>query len=223
MAFKRRSKISTKYSASMLSEFEPGSRNKVLKNLLAIKTVREMEDAELIGYMKAERELVHHFSHQHRFCVQDVNRIHQTFLGWIYPWAGSFRHVNLSKGGFTFASAFAISSAMRDFQRHCLAENTPCQGSDMDGIARKIAIVHVELLLIHPYREGNGRTARLLATLMSYQAGQPGIDFGFIGSSGREFERYVGAIQAGLDRDYQLMWEIVMKALRRGEDLAGRT
>ena len=34
-----------------------------------------------------------------------------------------------------------------------------------------IAKVHAELLLIHPFREGNGRTARILANLMSRKAG----------------------------------------------------
>ncbi len=33
--------------------------------------------------------------------------------------------------------------------------------------------VHEELVLIHPFREGNGRVARLLSTLMAFQAGLP--------------------------------------------------
>jgi cell filamentation protein len=204
-----------------LDESEPGSRGKILRNLLAIKTIREMEDAELLGYMEAERRLLGHFGPQHTFSIEDVDLVHKLFLGRIYPWAGTFRNVNLSKAGFTFATAFAIPSAMRDFERYTLAENTPCRGSSLIEVAEKIAIVHTELLLIHPYREGNGRTARLLATLMAYQAGQPGLDFGFIGSRGKQFVAYVGAIQAGLDRDYRHMRQLVLKALRRGQRLAG--
>ena len=112
---------------------------------------------------------------------------------------------------------------MRELEQYTLAKNTPCGGSSLFAVAEKIAIVHVELLLIHPYREGNGRTARLLATLLAYQAGLPGIDFGFIGSRGKQFVAYVGAIQAGLDRDYRQMRDIVLKALRRGQRLAGST
>ena len=40
------------------------------------------------------------------------------------------------------------------------------------------AAVHAEPILIHPFREGNGRCARLLATLMGLQAGLPALDFG---------------------------------------------
>jgi cell filamentation protein len=189
----------TKYLGGRLDESEPGSRGRVLKNLLAIKTIRELEDAEILGYMEAERKLLGHFGSRHPFSIEDINLIHKLFLGRIYPWAGTFRNVNLSKGGFTFATAFAIPSAMRDLERYALAKNTPCGGSNLFAVAEKIAIVHAELLLIHPYREGNGRTARLLATLMAYQAGLPGIDFGFIGSRGKQFEAYVGAIQAGVE------------------------
>jgi hypothetical protein len=34
-------------------------------------------------------------------------------------------------------------------------------------------IVHAELVLIHPFRDGNGRCARLLSTLMGVHAGLP--------------------------------------------------
>jgi hypothetical protein len=37
---------------------------------------------------------------------------------------------------------------------------------------------------------------------MAYQAGQPGIDFGFIGGRGKEFQGYVSAIQAGMRQAY---------------------
>ncbi|EAT59660.1 Fic family protein [Chlorobium ferrooxidans] len=38
----------------------------------------------------------------------------------------------------------------------------------------KTVLVHLELLFIHPYREGNGRTAKLVATLMAKFHHHPG-------------------------------------------------
>jgi len=43
-----------------------------------------------------------------------------------------------------------------------------------------MAVVHVELVLIHPFRDGNGRVARILSILMGLQAGLPALDFGDI-------------------------------------------
>lgn len=43
--------------------------------------------------------------------------------------------------------------------------------------ALALAETHAELMLIHPFRDGNGRLGRLLATLMALQAGLPVLDF----------------------------------------------
>jgi cell filamentation protein len=205
-----------KYLADGADGFQPGSRGKLLKNLLGITRIRDMEDAELDGYMSAERELLGIFDKDHRFDLDNLNLIHKKFLGKIYSWAGEYRSVNLSKGGFVFATAIAIHRGlMKDFEKKVLFVHTPCSGKILEEIALHIATVHVEFLLIHPYREGNGRTARLLATLMAYQAGLPGIDFGFIRSRGKEFDRYISAIQAGLRQNYKPMQQIILKALKR--------
>jgi cell filamentation protein len=83
----------------------------------------------------------------------------------------------------------------------------------MDEIVKAIAIVHTELLLIHPFREGNGRAARLLAILMALQAGLPPLDFG--GIKGRKRQEYFAAVQAGLDRNYTPMEKVFNAVIRR--------
>lgn len=202
-----------KYAASSVDAFQTGSRGKVLKNKLNIVRVRDMEDAELAGYQKAERTLIREYTARHKFTIRDIDYVHKLFLGDIYDWAGRYRDVNLSKGGFPFAAAMAIPGTMKVFERKFLARYTPCRGDSLEEIAKSIATVHVEFLLIHPYREGNGRTARLLATLMAYQAGLAGLDFGFIGGRGKEFDRYVASIHAGLEENYKPMTAIMMRAI----------
>jgi cell filamentation protein len=204
-----------KYLAEGVGDFQPGSRKRVLRNKLNIVRVRDIEDAELAAYLKAEQVLIGKYTADHTFAVEDIDHIHRLFLGDIYEWAGRYRNVNLSKRSFPFASAMAIPQSMREFERRILGKHTPCRGETVDAIAEPIAIVHVEFLLIHPYREGNGRTARLLATLMAYQAGMPGLDFGFIGSRGGEFDRYVAAIHAGLSENYRPMATIMRRAITR--------
>jgi cell filamentation protein len=66
---------------------------------------------------------------------------------------------------------------MVELEKGPLHQYTPCRVTAMDEIVRAIAIVHTELLLIHPFRDGNGRTARLLAILMALQAGLPPLNF----------------------------------------------
>lgn len=71
----------------------------------------------------------------------------------------------------------------------------------------------MELVLIHPFREGNGRIARLLSVLMALQTGLPPLDFSDL--IGIEREGYFAAIRAGLDRDYSSMESIFSRVIER--------
>ena len=79
-----------RYDASHLSEgqSEPGSRGKVLKNLLCIRGKREMDEAEAREQLRALRELVAIYDEAHVFTAADIREIHRTWLGPIYSWAG---------------------------------------------------------------------------------------------------------------------------------------
>jgi cell filamentation protein len=92
---------------------------------------------------------------------------------------------------------------MDDFEKRVLKRYTPCIFDDQECVVEALAVVHTELLLIHPFREGNGRLARLLAVCMALQAGLPLLDFS--GLEGERREEYFAAVRAGLDRNYQPM------------------
>ena len=207
-----------RYDVSGLVEaqFEPGSRGQVLKNLSGIKSKREMDAVEEREQFRALEELIRIYGSEHRFTEADICNIHKIWLGPIYTWAGRYRQVNLTKGDLPFAAARQIPRLMSEFEKGPLREFTPCRFSSLDEAARALAIVHAELILIHPFREGNGRVARLLAHLMVAQAGLPLLDFSdFIG---RKHRTYFGAVRAGLDRNYKPMENmfsgLIDKALR---------
>jgi len=80
--------------------------------------------------------------------------MHQLWLGNLYSWAGNYRQVNISKGNFGFAVARVIPEMMQTFEFKQLAKYTPCQFEDHGDVANALAEVHVELMLIHPFRGG---------------------------------------------------------------------
>jgi len=51
----------------------------------------------------------------------------------------------------------------------------PVDYEDSKNLIEDIAIVHCELIHIHPFREGNGRTARIFADLMTNRAEYPSL------------------------------------------------
>lgn len=208
-------KTTGRYDVSKLVEaqFEPGSRRRVLKNLLGIVRKREMDRMEAQEQLRAVHELIKIYGKRHRFTAADICRIHKIWLGNIYPWAGKYRKVNLTKDNFTFAAANQIPRLMAEIEKGPLREFTPCRFDAIKKIARALAVIHTELVLIHPFRDGNGRVARLLATLMALQAGLPPLDFSSL--RGQKRKEYFAAIRAGLDRDYKPMEDIFSAVIRK--------
>ncbi|NHQ59663.1 cell filamentation protein Fic [Chlorobium sp. BLA1] len=162
-----------------------------MKNLLGLKSKKEIDDAEVAAYARAFQFTMHNFAADQQLSMADIDAIHQAFFGSIYSWAGRHRVVNLSKEGFTFPAARFLTQSLETFEETILKPNTPCSGTQEEVLA-KTALVHLELLFIHPFREGNGRTARLVATLMAVQAGYNGFDWSVIE---KRFDEYVSAIQ----------------------------
>ena len=200
------------------AEFEPGSRGRVLRNLLGIRSAREMAAAESEALYAATQRLIDDTAPDQRFTAEDVCRMHRLWLGDIYPWAGQYRSVNIAKGDFMFAAAGRIPSLMEQFEQGPLDRSTPCR-AEADIAAEALAVVHAEVVLIHPFREGNGRCARILSTLMGLQAGLPPLDF--TGIEGRGKARYIAAIHAALGRDYEPMRSIFERLIARTQRAAG--
>ena len=102
----------------------------------------------------------------------------------------------MGKGDFQFATAGLIPDLMQTFESRFLVPMACQEGMDDDALIESLAVIHVELVLIHPFREGNGRLARLLAVIMALQAGRPILDFSWLD---QHKPVYFAAVQAGLD------------------------
>jgi hypothetical protein len=113
----------------------------------------------------------------------------------------------------TFAAASQVARLMEECERGPLREFTPCRFDTIEKTVKALAVVHTELVLIHPFRDGNGRVARLLATLMALQAELPPLDFGSL--KGYRRKAYYAAIRAGLDRDDKPMEDVFNGVIRK--------
>lgn len=203
-----------KYDAVGLeAQTEPGSRGHVLRNRLGITRVRDMNEAESQALLIAQDAALDRYGPDHRFTATDVSDLHRLWLGPIYDWAGQYRRVNIGKAGFQFAHAPLIPRLMAEFERGPLARHTPCHPGDDAAVAAALAEVHAELIIIHPFREGNGRLARLLTLLMALQAGLPPLDFGPLGGRGRS--AYIGGIHAAVGGDYRPLAAAFVRVIER--------
>lgn len=212
---KKQLKSGKKYETSGLidAQYESGSHGRVLKNLLGITKKREMDKREYQEQVRTLENLIKIYGMNHVFKEKDICRMHMIWLGRTYSWAGQYRQVNMTKGDFTFAASHVISLLMRELEKGPLKEFTPCQFTNPKEIVHALAVVHTELVLIHPFREGNGRLARLVAILMGLQAQLPPLDFG--GLTGKKREEYFAAVRAGLSKNYTPMEKIFNSIIKR--------
>ena len=178
----------------------------MLPNLLNLQDKETIDLSEFEGFLLTELSLTEKLSGRTKFTVKYIKGIHKLALGHLYSFAGKYRTVNMTKGGFLFPSAQYIAYNMDVFEKEILS-CLPNRYESKEVLIKDIARVHGELLFIHPFREGNGRTARLLANLMVRKQGYEGLNFELIDN--KLFPRYVAAVQAVADKDYSKIERII--------------
>lgn len=165
----------------------------VLDNLMNITDIKEIERQEAMGFIKANLFLLQSLSKETQFDIDYILDIHKKSLGHLYSFAGKLRDVDMSKGGFAFPSAMHLQNSMKMFYKDILSKLKNSYSSKEEFI-EDVAMVHAELLFIHPFREGNGRTARLLANLMCHKAGYGSLAFEKLDND-EMFKKYIVAVQ----------------------------
>ena len=78
-----------------------------------------------------------------------LQAIHRYLFEDIYEFAGEIRKVNMAKGNFRFAPLMYLDAALKNIDK--------MPQSDFDEMIEK----YVEMNIAHPFREGNGRSARI--------------------------------------------------------------
>ena len=85
--------------------------------------------------------------------------IHNYLFEDIYPFAGKLREENISKGEFRFASFEYVEPELERILEQLKKENF-LEGTSKKQLAERLAYYLSELNVLHPFREGNGRTNR---------------------------------------------------------------
>lgn len=123
----------------------------VMENKLGISDEHELaRQEELITKKRAcelfEKGLIDDFGVG---TFRGLAHIHAYLFGDIYDFAGKVRSVDMSKGGFRFASVLYLEAALDSVEK--------MPQSTFDEIVAK----YVEMNVVHPFREGNGRAMRI--------------------------------------------------------------
>ena len=151
----------------------------VLINKLGIKDQSELDAVEkqitLLRGIQAEQQT------EFRNVDFDFYKgLHRLLFGDLYDWAGCLRTINISKKGTVFCDHSQLKEVgTKKFER--LEKNGFLLGMPDGSFFDELTDFYHDMNMLHPFREGNGRTLRLFITLLVRNTGRD-IDFAKCGS-----------------------------------------
>lgn len=140
-----------------------------LINGLDITDTQLLNDAEARFSAAAYAELIQ-APVEPTFDLQHLCSIHRHLFGDVYPWAGEPRRTEIGKGGKLFLPYRLISEKAREVFDELHAERL-LLGLPINEFALRAGYYLGRINALHPFREGNGRTQRILLDQLAEQAG----------------------------------------------------
>lgn len=104
------------------------------------------------------------------FDVDHWKAIHRHVFQDVYEWAGEFRTVNIGKDGHGFAPESQLEEYANEILGQVRAANM-FAGRDRAGVVDGLMNTLQAVNIIHPFREGNGRSQRVLTEHIAQHAG----------------------------------------------------
>jgi cell filamentation protein len=147
-----------------------------------------------------------------------VQQLHGELLGAIYPFAGKWREVSLHKGDGPTKWPLprgGIAPQMELLQRDVFSRS-PFLSDDDDKVFRFVSEVMGEFLAIHPFREGNGRTAFIISNLLLMQNNLLPLD---VYDRRADQERYYAACEAArIHKNYAPLAQLIAEWEQAAQD-----
>ena len=140
----------------------------------------------------------------HQIIVQETDR----------EWAGRYRNANVIIGGAKHAppDALAVPHQMRDLMAWLNSEKHQAH------IIELSALLHHKLAYIHPFFDGNGRTARLAMNLFLMQAGYP-----LVVILKNDRKKYYDVLAQADSGKYEPLVKFIAQAVERSLDIYLKT
>jgi len=145
-----------------------------------------------------------------------IKQLHMVSFGWIFPdWAGKFRIVQVVFSGKEAAPYYEVPELVvnlcRDLEERLLHLPKIDNNSYITDVVSLLAWFQHGFVLIHPFKDYNGRTARMLTSLILFYLDMPPIEL----QADTELDRikYLNAMREADNGDYSLLENLIGKAM----------
>jgi cell filamentation protein len=190
-------------------------QGRVLVNKLGITRLRQLQIREEEGLVDCYQRMIKRVRFDTPLSNALICEIHREIFGELFEWAGKWRASWISKGQTVWANPVHIESLMQTFEAEIL-QRAPLSQTIGDGeFCSIVALIQGEFLTIHPFREGNARTIKVLTDLYAVQTGRRFLIYDQTEPGQTE---YINAAIAAMGRDLLPMEAVIHGALIRSYD-----
>lgn len=145
-----------------------------------------------------------------------IKEIHKVGFGWIFPeMGGKFRIIEVTVSNHTPPKFYLIPQLMEDFMKDLQTriKHLPKIEDEkfLNELISLLAWSHHRFLWIHPFKDYNGRIARLLNNVILLNLSLPPIELKVETKSGRK--KYIEALQSADNHDYSKLEKIIKSAI----------
>jgi cell filamentation protein len=146
----------------------------VLINKLGIKDVEELDRTEQL-FVSAKMLEIDNYP-KGDYSLKHYLKTHKYLFEKIYDWAGEIRQVTIQKGTTIFPPPQYVESAYNGLYKQMKKDNF-LKNIKIEDLHKSLAFYHGEINIIHPFREGNGRTTRAFLSLMAKESHNIELDY----------------------------------------------
>ncbi len=139
--------------------------------------IHELEKEQLI---KSYQSLHNQLSEDTKFDENYLKKVNNTIFTSLYNWAGEYRTVNISKDSSMFCPYVNLNSFSNEIFEKLKKDNYLRDYEDeskREEFIEKLSFYMCELIVLHPFNEGNGRTIRLFFDMICTYNGYEYIDY----------------------------------------------
>lgn len=162
----------------------------VLVNKSGIADLRTLQLEEEAALARAYQTLIDEVRIDTPLTCELLRTIHGRIFGDLFEWAGRWRRVQISKPGAIWPAAQFLDQSMEEFERSVLDKYPATALAGDDSFCSAVGEIQGEFLAIHPFREGNARTIKLMTNLLAAQTSR---EFLFYDESAEGVQRYIAA------------------------------
>lgn len=177
-------------------------------NLLGLNNKEDINLYEASGITKVELYL-QELDTDTNFDISLILEIHRIAFGELYDWAGKWRTIDVQVGKLSPPLFLKVPNLMYQYADEVAFRLSVTEKKEQ--LAEVFAYLHHRFVWIHPFNNGNGRTARLLLDFAALFKGYEPIQL--YHREGEARQTYINALRAADNGDYTLLSALILSEL----------